>query len=55
MGRTARHREILRRLAIIDEGIVEDLTGPGLSPRRAVRLTAEQADRRRLSHRLVAR
>ena len=31
MGRTIRHQEILRRLAIVDEGIVEDLTGPGLS------------------------
>src|SRR5215469_18301678 len=31
MGRTARHHEILRRLAIIDEGIVEDLAGLGFS------------------------
>jgi len=30
MGQTVRHREILRRLAIVDEGIVEDLAGPGL-------------------------
>jgi 4-carboxymuconolactone decarboxylase len=35
MGQTARHREILRRLAILDEGIVEDLAGPGLSPARS--------------------
>jgi len=34
MGQAARHREILRRLAILDEGIVEDLAGPGLSPAR---------------------
>jgi len=34
MGRTVRHREILRRLAIIDEGIVEDLAGPLLSHAR---------------------
>ena len=31
MGPTARHREILRRLAIVDEGVIEDLAGPGLS------------------------
>jgi alkylhydroperoxidase/carboxymuconolactone decarboxylase family protein YurZ len=31
MDRTVWHREILRRLAIVDEGIVEDLAGPGLS------------------------
>jgi 4-carboxymuconolactone decarboxylase len=31
MGLTVRHREILRRLAIIDERIVEDLAGPGLT------------------------
>jgi 4-carboxymuconolactone decarboxylase len=34
MGRTARHQEILRRLAIVDEGIVEDLAGSGLSHAR---------------------
>ena len=34
IGLTARHREILRRLAIVDEGIVEDLAGPGLSHAR---------------------
>lgn len=26
-----RHQEILRRLAIVDEGIVKDLAGPGVS------------------------
>jgi 4-carboxymuconolactone decarboxylase len=31
MGGTVRHQEILRRLAIVDEGIVKDLAGPGLS------------------------
>jgi 4-carboxymuconolactone decarboxylase len=30
MGGTLRHQEILRRLAIVDEGIVKDLAGPGL-------------------------
>jgi 4-carboxymuconolactone decarboxylase len=34
LDRTVRHQEILRRLAIIDEGIVEDLAGPGLSHAR---------------------
>jgi 4-carboxymuconolactone decarboxylase len=34
MGRTVRHREILRRLAIIDEGMVEDLAGPQFSQDR---------------------
>jgi 4-carboxymuconolactone decarboxylase len=31
MGRTVRHQEILRKLAIVDEGIVEELAGAGLS------------------------
>jgi 4-carboxymuconolactone decarboxylase len=35
MDRTVRHREILRRLAIIDEGIVGDLAGPALSHARS--------------------
>ena len=30
MGQTARFQEILRRLAIIDEGFVEDQAGLGL-------------------------
>jgi 4-carboxymuconolactone decarboxylase len=30
MGRTVRHEEILRRLAIIDDGFVEDQAGLGL-------------------------
>jgi 4-carboxymuconolactone decarboxylase len=35
MDQTARHREILRRLAIIDERIIEDLAGAGLSHARS--------------------
>jgi hypothetical protein len=34
MGRTEGYREILRRLAIVDEGIVDDLAGPALGPAR---------------------
>jgi alkylhydroperoxidase/carboxymuconolactone decarboxylase family protein YurZ len=30
MGRTPRHQEILRKLTIMDEGFVADLTPPGL-------------------------
>ena len=30
MGQTARFQEILRRLAIVDEGLVEDYAGLGL-------------------------
>ena len=32
MGRSSRFQEILRRLAIIDEGFVEDQAGLGLDP-----------------------
>jgi ABC-type multidrug transport system ATPase subunit/alkylhydroperoxidase/carboxymuconolactone decarboxylase family protein YurZ len=35
MGRTVRHEEILRRLAIIDDGFVEDQAGLGLGLTRA--------------------
>jgi alkylhydroperoxidase/carboxymuconolactone decarboxylase family protein YurZ len=31
MGRTTRHQEILRRLAIIDDGFVDDQAWPGLA------------------------
>ena len=35
MGQTARFQEILRRLAIMDEGIVQDQAGLGLGQARA--------------------
>ena len=34
MGQTVRFQEILRRLAIIDDGFVEDRAGLGLGPAR---------------------
>ena len=43
MARTVRHQEILRRLAIIDEGIVEDLAGSGLSQARSGALEQKTA------------
>jgi 4-carboxymuconolactone decarboxylase len=43
MGRTVRHQEILRRLAIVDEALVEDLTGPGLSHARPEALELKTA------------
>lgn len=43
MGRTVQHEEILRRLAIIDDGFVEDQAGLGLTLARARALDSKTA------------
>ena len=43
MGQTARFQETLRRLAMIDEGFVEDQAGLGLGPARTSALDPRTA------------
>jgi 4-carboxymuconolactone decarboxylase len=43
MGQTARFQETLRRLAMIDEGFVEDEAGLGLDPAQASALDPKTA------------
>ena len=43
MGEVVRYQEILRRLAIIDDGFVEDPAGLGLGPARTRVLDAKTA------------
>ena len=43
MGQTARHLEILRKLAIIDEGLMGDLAGLGFSHDRSEALDLKTA------------
>ena len=43
MGQTVRFQEILRRLAMIDEGFVEDQAGLGLDPAQASALDPKTA------------
>ena len=43
MGQTVRFQEILRRLAILDEGFVEDQSGLGLGLRAAQLLDPKTA------------
>jgi alkylhydroperoxidase/carboxymuconolactone decarboxylase family protein YurZ len=43
MGQTARFQETLRRLAMIDEGFVEDEAGLGLGPARTSSLDPKTA------------
>ena len=43
MGQTARFQEVLRRLAVIDEGFVEDGAGLGLDPAQASALDPKTA------------